>query len=142
MVTNGNQANQETTMNTAEETTTCVLDYGRGYSGKFGNKCWAARISGSNPKYKLEREFLEPELVEKAHFNRYRTMIHFTYRLEVDGLYELSEGGSRWFIAVYPHKDTGEITYGTISANRAQVWVEALDAGATDKEARTQSKGL
>jgi hypothetical protein len=130
-------------MNTAEETTTtCTLDYGRGYTGKLGNKCWAARICGSNPTYKLEREFLEPELVEKDHFNRHRTIIHFTYRLKVDGLYELSEGGNRWFVAVYPHRETGEIEYSTVSENRAKTWAELLDKGATDNEARTQSKEL
>src|SRR5690606_18622834 len=66
-----------------------TLRYGKGYSGRLGNRCWAARITGTDNTYGLAREFLEPVSVEREHFNRPRTIVHFSYELEVDGLYEL-----------------------------------------------------
>lgn len=119
-----------------------TLRYGKGYSGKLGNKCWAARITGTDSTYGLAREFLEPVSVEREHFNRSRTMINFSYELEVDGLYELCESGERWFVGVWPHKDTGEPVCGRISDERAHAWALALDEGKTDREARLASKGL
>src|SRR5690606_1425031 len=80
-----------------------TLRYGKGYSGRLGNRCWAARITGTDNTYGLAREFLEPVSVEREHFNRPRTIVHFSYELEVDGLYELSEEGERWFVGVWPH---------------------------------------
>jgi hypothetical protein len=108
----------------------------------MGNKCWAARISGSDDTYGLAREFLEPSKVEREHFNRARTMVSFSYELELDGLYELSEGGDRWFAGIYTSKDTGEIRSMMLSDARVKAWVEALDKGMSDNEARFASKGL
>lgn len=119
-----------------------TLKYGKGYSGRMGNKCWAARISGSDDTYGLAREFLEPSKVEREHFNRARTMVSFSYELELDGLYELSEGGDRWFAGIYTSKDTGEIRSMMLSDARVKAWVEALDKGMSDNEARFASKGL
>lgn len=122
-------------------TMTRTLRYGNGYAGKAGNKCWAARITGTDPNYGLQREFLEPAKVEREHFNRARTMIDFSYELEVDGLYELSEDGERWIVMCYAAKD-GEIKTSKISDARLKAWVAALDDGKTEREARLASKGL
>lgn len=126
------------------ETTTMIrtLRYGKGYRGKLGNKCWAAEITGSDNTYGLKRTFLEPVKVEREHHNRPRTMVHFSYELEVDGLYELSAEGDRWFVGVWPHKDTGEVVAGRLSDERVKAWVAALDEGKSNREARLASKGL
>lgn len=122
-------------------TMTRTLRYGQGYSGKRGDKCWAARITGTDSTYGLQRDFLEPVNVEREHCNRFRTMIDFSYELDIDGLYELSENGERWFVMCYATK-TGEIKTTQISDARLKVWVAALDAGKTDRDARLGSKGL
>src|SRR5690606_5219229 len=119
-----------------------TLRYGKGYSGRLGIRCWAARITGTDNRFGLKRTFLEPTSVEREHFNRPRTIIHFSYELEVDGLYELCEEGERWFVGVWPHKDTGEPVCGRISDERAYAWARALDEGKSDREARRASKGL
>lgn len=122
-------------------TMTRTLRYGKGYTGKIGNKCWIARITGTDKAYALAREFLEPTSVEREHFNRPRTMIDFTFDLEVNGLYELSAEGERWFAMCYRCTD-GEIKTAKVSDARVKAWAEALDAGKTDNEARLASKGL
>jgi len=127
---------------TARTTTTRTLRYGKGYSGKLGNRCWAARITGTDDHFGFAREFLEPARVEREHFNRSRTIVHFSYELELDGLYELSEEGERWFVGVWPHKDSGEPVCGRVSAERARAWARALDEGKSGREARLASKGL
>lgn len=123
-------------------TKTRTLRYGKGYAGKLGHRCWAARITGTDNRFGLKREFLEPASVKREHFNRSRTIVRFSYELELDGLYELSEEGERRFVGVWPHKDTGEPVSGRISDERAYAWAKALDEGKTDREARKASKGL
>lgn len=123
-------------------TMTRKLRYGKGYTGKAGNKCWVARITGTDNTFGLQRDFLEPTKVEREHFNRARTMIDFSYELEVDSLYELSEDGDRWFVACFADKNTGEAKTSKISDARLKAWVAALDEGKTDREARLASKGL
>lgn len=121
---------------------TKTLRYGKGYSGKQGNKCWIARITGTDNKFGLRREFLEADKVEREHFNRARTIINFYYELEINCLYEVSESGDRWFICVYADKSTGEAKSMRISDARLEAWVAALDEGKGDNEARVASKGL
>ncbi|MCU0918738.1 MAG: hypothetical protein MUF16_00120 [Burkholderiaceae bacterium] len=122
-------------------TMTRTLRYGKGYTGKMGNKCWIARITGTDKVFALSREFLEPTSVEREHFNRARTMIDFSYELEVNGLYELSAEGERWFAMCFTTAE-GEIKTAKVSDARVRAWAEALDAGKTDNEARLASKGL
>lgn len=122
-------------------TMTRTLRYGKGYSGKLGNKCWIARITGTDSHYGLSREFLDPTSVEREYFNRPRTIIEFSYELEVDGLYELSAEGDRWFAMCYATAD-GEIKTAKVSDARVKVWTAALDEGKTNREARLASKGL
>lgn len=127
---------------TTQQTMMRTLSWGKGYTGKSGSKCWIARITGSDKVYGLQRSFLEPVNVEREHFNRPRTMIHFSYELVVDGLYELSADGERWFVGVWPRKDTGEIVSGRLSDARAKAWAVALDEGKSNREARLTSRGL
>jgi hypothetical protein len=90
-----------------------TLRWGKGYAGKLGKRCWIARITGTDTKYGLGREFLDAETVQREHFNRARTIINFTYNLSV-GLYELCEESARWFVVVWRAKD------GSLKAFRAQ----------------------
>lgn len=122
-------------------TMTRTLRYGKGYSGKLGNKCWIAEITGSDNSYGLARTFLDPVKVEREHFNRPRTIIEFSYELAVDGLYELSAEGDRWFAMCYATAE-GEIKTCKVSDARVKAWVAALDDGKTNREARLASKGL
>lgn len=123
-------------------TMTRTLRYGKGYSGKLGNKCWIAEITGSDNTYGLKRTFLEPTRVEREHFNRPRTIINFSYELAADGLYELSAEGERWIEMCYVDKTTGETKTSKVSDARVKAWVAALDEGKTNREARLASKGL
>ena len=123
-------------------TMTRTLRYGKGYSGKLGNKCWIAEITASDNTYGLKRTFLDPTSVEREHFNRTRTIINFSYELAVDGLYELSAEGDRWIVMCYADKTTGEIKTSKISDARVKAWAAALDEGKTNREARLMSKGL
>jgi hypothetical protein len=122
-------------------TMTRTLRYGKGYSGKLGNKCWIAEITGSDDTYGLQRTFLEPSKVERQHFNRPRTIIEVSYELVVDGLYELSAEGDRWFAMCY-ETNKGEIKTAKLSDARVKAWVAALDEGKTNREARLATKGL
>lgn len=123
-------------------TMTRTLRYGKGYSGKLGHKCWAAEITGSDDTYGLRRTFLDPIKVERENFNRARTIINFSYKLAVDGLYELSAEGDRWIVMCYADTTTGEVKTIRISDARIKAWVAALDEGKTNREARVASKGL
>lgn len=119
-----------------------TLRYGMGYSGKMGNKCWVARITGTDNTYGLSREFIDPIKVEREHFGRARTMIDFSYELEMDGLYELSAEGERWFAMCFRSQQSGELKTARVSDARVKAWAAALDAGKTDSAARLASKGL
>lgn len=114
-----------------------ILDYGRGYSGKMGNKCWVARIDGTDETYELDRDFLDPESVEKDHFNRYRTMVHFHYNLPV-GIYEESEGGSRDFFIVWVKN--GEEVRTIIDKERVLAILSLIDEGMEFETARLKTK--
>lgn len=119
-------------------TMTRTLSWGRGYTGKSGNKCWAARIIGTDATYGMRREFLDADKVERDHFGRERTMIRFSYTLAKDGLYELCENGERWYVTVFERD--GEIISGKVNAERARVWAELLESGSSAADARINSK--
>jgi hypothetical protein len=123
-------------------TTTKTLRYGKGYSGKLGNKCWIAEITGTDDKYGLKRVFLEPSTVEREHFNRSRTIVNFSYELGTNGLYELSEGGERQFVGMFADEDSGAVKWMQLSDARVKAWAAALDEGKSDSEARVASEGL
>lgn len=122
-------------------TMTRTLRYGKGYTGKLGSKCWVARITGTDQAYGLAREFLEPVAVEREHFSRPRTMVNLSFNLEVNGLYELSAEGDRWFAACVRTADGG-VKATKVSEARVRTWAEALDAGLSDNDARLASKGV
>ena len=115
-----------------------TLRFGKGYTGKMGNKVWIARITGTNPKSNFEREFLEADKVEKEHFNRARTMVDLTWELE-QGLYEASENGERWFFMVAPHKDGSEKSFG-VTHDRTREMAKVMDDGLGFDEARKATK--
>lgn len=125
-------------MNTTEKTLTITLTYGKGYTGKTGNKAWVARINGTDDKMGLDREFLDAESVEREHFNRPRTMINLTWELEC-GLYERSEHGERKIFMVYPHKD-GHAAKCSVSDDRLKAMLVLMDEGMTGEEARKATK--
>lgn len=114
-----------------------TLRYGKGYSGKMSNKCWIARITGSDNKFGLRREFIEPDAVKREHFNRPRTMIDFTWHLPV-GLYECSEGGDRWFIVVWVKN--GKHTFLKPDEERVKTMVKLMDEGVSAEDARIATK--
>lgn len=117
---------------------TKTLRYGRGYAGKMGNKCWIARITGSDKKFGLAREFVEPASVEREHFNRPRTMIDFRYHLDA-GLYEYSEGGDRAFLVVWRNA-AGAWKMFRPTEDRIKQMLALMDGGMTAEEARVATK--
>jgi len=115
-------------------TLTKKLRWGKGYSGKLGNKAWIARITGvevdvlsTGKVMPLTREFVDATRVEREHFNRARTVIEFTYDLE-PGLYEQSAEGERSLFIVFANAE-GAIKWSTVSAARARAIAERLDEG-------------
>lgn len=66
-------------------------------SGSKKHKSWVARINGTHPKWKLEREFVEA--VEE-------NMMEKEFVLK-EGVYEVCDAGDREFIKV----ENGEIEY-------------------------------
>jgi hypothetical protein len=121
---------------------TKTLRYGKGYSGKLGNKCWIASITGTDNTYGLKRVWLAPSKVEREHFNRPRTIVNFSYELEANGLYELKEEGERQFVGTFDDKDSGTVKWMRLSDARVKAWAAALDEGKSNSEARVASKGL
>jgi hypothetical protein len=115
-------------------TYTKTLRYGKGYTGKSGNKCWIARINGTDRWYGLSRDFLEPAKIEREHFNRPRTMIDMTWELE-PGLYEASQDGDRWFLLVVPKND-GSITAFQPTEERMKKILALMDDGIDFNSAR------
>jgi hypothetical protein len=109
-----------------------TLVYGKGYMGKLGNRVWVAQITGTHPKFKLEREFLEATSVKRHHFNRPRTLVDITYDLS-DGLYEMSESGERSFVLVLNDEEH------KISPDDAVAIAQQLDEGVPLEQA---AKGL
>lgn len=125
-------------MTTENQTSKLQLTYGKGYTGKTGNKCWVAAITGSDNQYGLTREFVEASKVEREHFNRPRTTITFTYDLEI-GLYERSEHGVRCFFLVFPAKD-GAVKRCQINDDRVEAMVALMDDGLSAEDARKATK--
>jgi len=110
-----------------------TLKYGKGYSGRLGNKCWVASITGTDQQYGLAREFLEPDSVEREHFNRPRTIINFRWQLGV-GLYECSEGGDRSFFVV--NVKDGEHKAFRPGDERVKAMAMLMDGGMSAEDAR------
>ena len=125
------------TMDTVAKATR-TLTYGQGYTGKTGNKCWAARILGSSPDTGLAREFLRPVKVEKDQYNRPRTLVHLSYTLMQHELYQLCEDGERWYVMVAANG--GEPKTCKVGEARAKAWIAALDRGLTGTDAREASR--
>lgn len=117
-----------------------TLRYGQGYAGKRGCRPYCAKITGTDMRYGLTREFAESVSAVREHYNRSRTMIDITYELYLDGLYELSEEGERWIVMCYPDKTTGAPRVAKVSDERLRRWLAALDAGMSDRDARIASK--
>lgn len=117
-----------------------TLEYGKGYAGKMGSKCWVAEISGSDRTgpFGLARTFLDPGKVEKEHFNRARTMVKFTYRLPI-GLYEASEGGERYFFVVWASAD-GTFGWTRIREDRVKAMIALMDGGMSANDARRATR--
>lgn len=120
---------------TQTQSTTITLRYGKGYRGKLGERCYVARITGTDRRFGLARHFVEPASVQREHFNRGRTIIEFSYELEAEGLYEISEEGDRWIVGCIPQKD-GSLRTFRLNDATINAWVAALDAGLAPKEAR------
>lgn len=118
---------------------TKTLTYGKGYTGKAGNKCWIAKITGTDKQYGLSRSFIEPDSVEREHFNRPRTMITFTYELE-HGLYECSSHGDRWFWIVCEGQGDGAVAAFKPSDERVKAMAELMDHGMDFNAARRATK--
>lgn len=116
---------------------TRTLRHGKGYSGKMGNKCWIAAIEGSDNTYGLSRSFLDADSVEREHFSRPRTMINFSYSLDV-GLYEQSEGGDREFFVVWIKN--GEHVRTRVDSDRVKAMVALMDGGMSADDARRATK--
>ncbi|MCC6475135.1 MAG: hypothetical protein IT514_15485 [Burkholderiales bacterium] len=114
-----------------------TLRYGKGYSGKLGNKCWIAAIHGTSNQYGLQRAFIEPDKIEREHFNRPRTMIDCTWSLDV-GLYEASEGGERWFFVV--NIKDGEHKAFRPDEERVKAMAKLMDDGMSAEEARKATR--
>lgn len=112
-----------------------TVRWGRGYRGALGNKPWVARICGTDPRYGLERKFLEPESVRRERFDRERTIVEFSYRLAPDTLYEVSEAGDRRFILAAA-EDGGGLTVKEIDTQSAKAFALALATGKPAAEAR------
>lgn len=119
-------------MHTAKDTLT--VRWGRGYRGALGNRPWVARICGTDPRYGLERKFLEPEFVRRERFDRERTIVEFSYRLAPDTLYEVSEAGDRRFILTAA--EDGGLTVKEIDTQSAHAFALALATGKPAAEAR------
>lgn len=114
-----------------------TLKYGKGYTGKLSNKCWVARIAGTDKKYGLAREFIEPDSVEREHFNRPRTIINFSWSLDV-GLYEYSEQGDRYFFVV--NVKDGEYKAFRPSDERVKAMAMLMDGGMSAEDARKATR--
>ena len=113
------------------------LRYGNGYSGRMGNKCWIASITGTSGQYGLERSFLPPDDIWREHPNRSRTMIEMTWRLDV-GLYEMSAQGDRWFVAVWIKDD--EYVFTILGEDRVKAMADLMDGGMLADDARRATK--
>ena len=112
--------------------------WGKGYAGKKGVKPYIARITGTDGNDGLRREFLDADRVERAHFNRNRTMITFTYDL-TPGLYEVKENGETTLIGVYT-KETGGLATWKVREDRLVAMLALMDAGASFEAARVFTK--
>lgn len=66
-------------------------------SGSRQHKSWVAEITGTHPKWKLNREFIEADN---------ETWLEKTYTL-TDGIYEVCDAGDREFIEVI----NGQVNY-------------------------------
>jgi hypothetical protein len=129
------------TQQTTQQTIDRTLRYGQGYTGKLGARCYAARITGTDSRYGLARQFVEPTNVEREHYRRARTMVECTYALVADGLYELSAEGERWIVGVLPQQD-GTLRICRLGDARIKAWIAALDAGLAPEEARRASRAV
>ena len=114
-----------------------TLRYGKGYSGRMGNRCWIAAITGTSTQYGLARHFIDPDSVEREHFNRTRTMIDFTFRIPA-GLYERSEGGEREFFMVW--EKAGKLVWRRIDEARVRAIVTRMDNGEDFATARESTR--
>ena len=116
-----------------------TLRWGKGYAGKLGKRCWVARITGTESQYGFSRDFLSAEKVERAHFNRSRTIVNFSYAL-TPGLYELCAESEHWYLIVWTKKD-GEIKAFRPDEIRVAAIAALLGAGEDFDSARRATRG-
>lgn len=66
--------------------------------GRFANdgkllnpsRAWVAKIKGTHPKYKLDREFLKPDAFDSQYANSVGSRGRHRYYWLTDGMYEIS----------------------------------------------------
>ena len=124
---------------TTNETSTLQLKYGKGYAGKYGNKCWVASITGTSETKRLERDFLEADKAEQRALQSTPHDGHPDLEPALEGLYERSEAGDRTYFFVY--RNAGDLTRCTISdEERVIAMAKLMDDGQTFEAARLATK--
>jgi len=110
-----------------------TMEWGKGYSGKMGNRCWVRSIDGSALDYSVETKFIDADKVIREHFGRARTMISFTYSL-APGLYQQSEAGEKNYFVAWEKK--GVTVAKDIDDDRAHAMIALMGSGSSAEEAR------
>lgn len=116
-----------------------TLTQGIGYSGAQGERAYVARIGGSDQRYGLAREFVEPARVERDHFGRPRYIRTYHYEL-TPGLYELSSRGERWYRIVAAKRESPDLGCWSVTQERLDAMVRLMDAGSDFAAARHNTK--
>jgi len=143
---------QEDTMtHTTDATTTIRQRRGVGYAGHLGQRAYLARITGTDPHYGLQREFLSADRVERDHFGwriisavwgptvRSRYIVTLSYEVG-PGLYEEQSEGDRRILMAWSRRD-GSVTWTSISSDaRIAAMLRLMDRGESFDDARRATK--
>ena len=124
---------------TTDATTTIRQRRGVGYAGHLGQRAYLARITGTDPHYGLQREFLSADRVERDHFGRSRYIVTLSYEVG-HGLYEEQSEGDRRILMAWSRRD-GSVTWTSISSDaRIAAMLRLMDRGESFDDARRATK--
>jgi len=117
------------------------IEKSKGYSGKRSGKSYVAAIVGTNPTYRFEREFLDPDKIEWpdnfAWGRKPKATRTDVYRVG-EGLYELVEYDERSYLIVWVKN--GELVRTNIDVERAVEIARLLDDGQDFESARRATR--
>jgi hypothetical protein len=114
--------------------------HGVGYRGKLGQDAWVARVTGTDARMGLRREFIAPDKTTRDHYGRAKYVETRVYYLSA-GLYQEQSQGERRMLMVWIAPDgTAKMSSTSLTQARVDAMLALMDAGQDFETARIATR--